>query len=76
MEPLAHVRIKQTHPSDSLKGKIGNLVKRMLINDTKVHSPVYVWWISVPVSNGLKSYPIVEEKFIELFEPICGTDSS
>ena len=43
-------------------------------HDTPI--PVYVWWISVPVGHGMRAHPIVEEEFIELFEPVCGTGGS
>ena len=76
MEPLAAVRIKESHPIHSLRGKVGNLVQKMTIGGDDMPVPVYAWWISVPVGHGFQAHPIVEEEFIELFAPSGGTGGS
>ena len=70
--PLDTVRIKKTHPTRILRGRVGNLVQKMTID----RDSVSLWWISIPVGHGVHSHPVVEEEFLELYTPNSGTGSS
>lgn len=68
MESSFQIRIMDTHPDIILRGRIGNLVQRMLIksiNGTKIP----VWWVTIPVDMGMLSHPIIEEEYLELYLP-------
>ena len=45
MEPLLSIRIKDTHPDIVLRGSIGDLVQRMIINGPN-ETKIPVWWIT------------------------------